>query len=427
MLNLQNVGSESWWQAVAHKGTPLIEQDPHHKSMVTLTFLWRDREGDETRSPTKAVFIDLNGVTDQQGINLTTLTRMTGTNVWFWQMTIEKNWRGSYRLLPIDQAKLSQRPKDESQNKHKQWWQSLQPWAVTDPLNQFGSGRLLWEKHWSAVHLPRAPRQKGWSSLNLSACNTTVFRWHSSILGNGRNIWLYAPTSSDIPPQERPVVLLLDGEFWARSMPIFSMLANNTRSGYLKDAVYVLIDSIDGQHRSHEQACHQQFWQAIRYELLPQVTARVKNFSRPSKTLVAGQSFAALGALYAGLNWPEVFNGVICQSGAFWWPHIELITSNESKQFQGLLTRQVRSGRFDNSRLKVFQQYGSRENATAQVNDELHRALLDAGIDATRNIYNGGHDKLCWRGGLVEGLRHFLENGRTQTITPSWDLYKTAV
>lgn len=419
MLNRTDIGSENWWQEVSQKGTPFVDAHDDDNLQI-VTFLWQDKLGDENHSTIARVYIDVNSITDNQSFEPQSLKRLPGTDVWFWQMTIEKNWRGSYRLIPVTHEKLPNLSATETKHQREQqrfWWQSLQPWAVTDPLNKSGNGQFLWEKHYSSVHLPFAPEQQGWSSLDLSACHTTVFRWHSNILGNNRNIWIYAPTSGDTPATERPVVLILDGEFWARSMPMFSMLSNNTRDGLFDDAVYVLIDAIDGHHRAAEQACNQQFWQAIRYELMPHIPAKVAGFRAPSKTIVAGQSLGALSALYAGLNHSMAFNQVICQSGAFWWPHMSLLQQSPAdEELTGLLVKQIQSGRFNGNKVEVFQQFGSKEVGVSRVNQQLNTALINAGIEVTSEQYNGGHDRLCWRGGLVDGLKHFLAPGKSHVV-----------
>ncbi|MCP6060540.1 alpha/beta hydrolase-fold protein, partial [Klebsiella pneumoniae] len=70
---------------------------------------------------------------------------------------------------------------------------------------------------------------------------------------------------------ERPLAVLLDGQFWAESMPVWPALASLTHEGKLPPAVYVLIDVIDTAHRSRELPCNPDFWLAVQEELLPQV------------------------------------------------------------------------------------------------------------------------------------------------------------
>jgi enterochelin esterase family protein len=92
--------------------------------------------------------------------------------------------------------------------------------------------------------------------------------WHSHRLNNQRRVWVYA--TGDDHSAERPLAILLDGQFWAESMPVWPALAALTAQGLLPPAVYLLIDVIDN-HRSQELPCNSDFWLAVQQELLPHV------------------------------------------------------------------------------------------------------------------------------------------------------------
>jgi enterochelin esterase family protein len=51
---------------------------------------------------------------------------------------------------------------------------------------------------------------------------------------------------------------------------------------------------------------------------------------------------------------------------------------------------------------------GRREDVIYQVNEVMSEALRIAGHRLQYRVYSGGHDSLCWRGGLVEGIRGLL-------------------
>jgi enterochelin esterase family protein len=134
---------------------------------------------------------------------------------------------------------------------------------------------------------------------------------------NRRRVWIF--TTGDDGP-ERPLAVLLDGQFWAESMPVWPALASLTTERKLPPAVYVLIDVIDMAHRSRELPCNPDFWLAVQEELLPLVKTRA--VQRPRRPYGGGgQSFGGLSSLYAGLNWPQRFGCVLSQSGSYWWPH----------------------------------------------------------------------------------------------------------
>lgn len=82
-------------------------------------------------------------------------------------------------------------------------------------------------------------------------------------------------------------------------MPVWSPLAALTREGRLPPAVYLLIDAIDNQRRGVELPCHRDFWLAVQEELLPLVHGYAPFSDRPDRTVVAGQSFGGLAAMFA--------------------------------------------------------------------------------------------------------------------------------
>ncbi len=125
-------------------------------------------------------------------------------------------------------------------------------------------------------------------------------------------------------------------------MPVWSPpLAALTREGRLPPAVYLLIDAIDNQRRGVELPCHRDFWLAVQEELLPLVHGYAPFSDRPDRTVVAGQSFGGLAAMFAALNWPQRFGCVLSQSGSYWWPHRD----GRGTGFIGEQLRQVRCPR----------------------------------------------------------------------------------
>jgi enterochelin esterase family protein len=76
----------------------------------------------------------------------------------------------------------------------------------------------------------------------------------------------------------------------------------------------------------------------------------------------------------------------------------------------------IENSRRASSRLRVFLEAGSFEKVIRPASDRVHRALIDAGHDAHYRVYSGGHDPLCWRGGLIDGLSYLLVEHRALSI-----------
>ncbi len=114
--------------------------------------------------------------------------------------------------------------------------------------------------------------------------------------------------------------------------------------------------------------------------------------------MVAGQSFGGLAAMFAALNWPQRFGCVLSQSGSYWWPHRDGRGTGFIGEClppgRGVPRRGCASGwKRDNANRLFFR---------------ANQALLAQLTTTQQTIFwrqvDGGHDALCWRGGLTAGL-----------------------
>jgi len=406
----QDVGSELWWREIASCGTPWLESLGNGLGMVT--FFWRDPQGDEVSSPWRRVWINLTGLTDHHSYQpAQSLQRIPGTDVWFWQLRLSEQWRGSYCLIPATDTQCfvcNDEPLRTMQSA-RHWWRSQFPHAIADPLNPHRSWRGARAMMLSALHMPQAPQQSAWQEVDKQPTALPLpvkvhqHFWHSPQLGNSRRIWLFSTGGGS--PGPRPLAILLDGQFWASDMPVWQPLALMTEQGKLPAAHYLLIDSVNSQQRAREMTCNPCFWLALQRELLPQVSQWLNWQASPETTLIAGQSFGGLSALYAALHWPQHFSCVLSQSGSFWWPHRE-ITSSQSEECPGWLVQQVQRGLALPETLKIVMQAGSHEPLIQQANQQMLSALRQRSHRLLHyQQVEGGHDALCWRGGLLDGLQ----------------------
>ncbi len=384
-------GSEAWWQA---KNGPEWER---HQDNYRVTFWWRDPAGTQKTSTVKRVWLYVTGVTDHhQNARPQSLERIPDTDVWQWQGEFSPEWRGSYCFIPSDNENdFADAVFDGAQPDRmalREGWRKLLPHAISDPLNaqswRGGRGHAV-----SALEMPDAPVQPGWNHPDAPYKKPVCIEWHSARLKNRRRVWIFT-TGDDRP--DRPLAVLLDGQFWAESMPVWPALASLTRDGKLPPAVYVLIDVIDTAHRSRELPCNPDFWLAVQDELLPQVNNIAPFSDRPDRTVVAGQSFGGLSSLYAGLNWPQRFGCILSQSGSYWWPH-------RGAPQDGLLIEQLKAGEKTARGLRIVLEAGRNEPLILRANQAILAELHTQQPVFWRQV-DGGHDALCWRGGLTQGL-----------------------
>ncbi|UMX60643.1 enterochelin esterase [Escherichia coli] len=329
-------GSEEWWQTLRGPQCRAVD------GAIEVTFWWRDPAGDETCSPHRRVWLYITGVTDHhQNARPQSLQRLPGTDAWFWRTTLSPTWRGSYCFIPSDRDDdfspevFSADAPDRALL--REGWRKLLPRAIADPLNPHswrgGRGHGV-----SALEMPQAPAQPGWDPLNEAHPAARCLEWRSARLGNHRRVWIYT-TGEAVDPQTRPLAILLDGQFWAESMPVWSPLAALTREGRLPPAVYLLIDAIDNQHRAHELPCQCGFLAGGTAKSYYRWSKAIAPFSdRGDRTVVAGQSFGGLSALYTGLRWPERFGCVLSQSGI-----VLVAASGRPRQGERVIVEQLKA------------------------------------------------------------------------------------
>ena len=325
------------------------------------------------------------------------MRRIDGTNVWCWRVSLSANWRGSYCFIPTTRNDIfSSLAVGAAPDRSvlREGWRQLLPQAIADPLNpqswQGGRGHAV-----SALEMPEAPVQPGWDRPEDPDSPAVCLQWRSARLGNTRRVWVF--TTGVAQAESRPLAILLDGQFWAQSMPVWPALTSLTHRGHLPPAVYLLIDAIDTAHRSRELPCNADFWLAVQEELLPLVKTTTAFSDDPQRTVVAGQSFGGLSSLYAGLNWPARFGCVLSQSGSYWWPH-------RGGGQDGAIVEQLKTGTISAQGLRIVLEAGIREPIIYRANQALYAQLPSAPQSIFWRQVDGGHDALCWRGGLMQGL-----------------------
>lgn len=387
------MGSEAWWQS---KKGPEWEREDNGNYRVT--FWWRDPQGTEKESAIHRVWVYITGVTDHhQNATPQSMQRIDGTNVWCWRVSLSANWRGSYCFIPTTRNDIFSSlavGAAPDRSALREGWRQLLPQAIADPLNpqswQGGRGHAV-----SALEMPEAPVQPGWDRPENPDSPAVCLQWRSARLGNTRRVWVF--TTGEAQAESRPLAILLDGQFWAQSMPVWPALTSLTHRGHLPPAVYLLIDAIDTAHRSRELPCNADFWLAVQEELLPLVKTTTTFSDDPQRTVVAGQSFGGLSSLYAGLNWPARFGCVLSQSGSYWWPH-------RGGGQDGAIVEQLETGTISAQGLRIVLEAGLREPIIYRANQALYAQLPSAPQSIFWRQVDGGHDALCWRGGLMQGL-----------------------
>ena len=157
--------------------------------------------------------------------------------------------------------------------------------------------------------------------------------------------------------------------------------------------VAVLPDSLDSETRMRELRLHEPFVEFLTSELLPWAHDRLSFADDPTQTVVAGSSLGGLTSAFCGLRRPDVFGLVLSQSGAFQ----RGLPEDFARADRLPLRLHLDVGTLETS---AFEKFPSLYHANLHMRD----VLIAKGYDVSFREFPGGHDYLCWRETVADGL-----------------------
>ena len=380
---------ERFWTEVAAEGTPLVERAAGASGRCIVTFLWRDRHGRD--AGTSGVVLMANKLTDPSVWRESNLERLAGTDVWHRSFEIGSDWRATYQLAVDD----GYAPADDGAPVPpgpRRRWDRVSRLAGPDPLNTRTFPAKRGGPDTSVVELPAAPPQP-WSRPHRDrpAGTVTTHRVTSSALGNSRDVWMYLPPGGGAGGP-CSVALLLDGEDWVSRLDAATIFDNLIAAGAIPPTVAIMPHALDVPTRWREMTANDAFVAFVADELLPWAAARYPLTADPARTVVAGQSIGGLSAAHLALCAPHRIGATLIQSASLWW------APDEREHW---LARRFADAP---QSVDVYLEVGLEEWTLLEDHRHLHRSLRAHGHPVTYREYNGGHDALCWRGGLADGL-----------------------
>lgn len=382
---------EDFWRGVTAEGTPLVEPDPAGSpDHAVVTFLWRG--GPHTR----AVLALPNKIADPRLWQRNLMRRLPGTDVWHWSIRMRRDWRASYALCVDDRPGQDERSTDDAE-----YLRRLRGQPRQDPLCRRSLPRRWGGEPLSVVELPDAPDAADWRPRGELSGSVSVHRVRSAALGNERRVWVYTPAGHAPRPvgggDELPVAVLLDGEMWQPGLGVACLLDNLIADGRLPPLIALLPESLSSTARWSELTCNDRFVEFLGDELLPWAAQRWPVTDSARRTVLAGQSLGGLMAAHAALRAPHRFGNVLSQSGSFWWP--------DGPDTPWLISYASTAPPVP---VRFWLSAGVQEWVLLPANRRLPEVLASGGYRVDYREFNGGHDYLCWRTELADGLVELL-------------------
>jgi enterochelin esterase-like enzyme len=223
----------------------------------------------------------------------------------------------------------------------------------------------------------------------------------SAALGVRMRVWAGAPVAPGVPSPSEPhaVALLSDGDRLTSEVPVLGALAAAQATGALAPTLTLLFAPEDPSDRFEVLGMNPGLAAFIERELLPWAARSWELPSDPDRYLVTGASLGGLAAADVVRRAPDLVANALVQSGSFWWP------SGDPDLAEGEQLRLwADAGPGLAGRVRLFHEVGSQEGHLRGINREFRALAAAAGVEVNAREYEGGHDFVCWRVGIIDAL-----------------------
>jgi enterochelin esterase family protein len=398
-----------FWSDLAASGTPIVEPTPDRADYSYVTFVWHGRPD------TKDVLVttlEQYEIRNPDLLEHARMVRLAGTDVWFKTQRMRNDTRLTYQFSPDDPLTfLGDIPQPD--------WAKRTAAFLPDPLNR----RRLDTRNGpsSVLELPAAPAQPWLEPLDgVPAGRLEPHAFRSDILGNERTVTVYRPAG--VAPAA--LLVFFDADTYLGPVPAPVILDNLIARGRIPPVLAMFVGNGSGGARGRELAYGEEFQDALARELVPWVRRTYGVSTEPSQTVVIGSSLGASAAVFSGLRHPEIFGNVLAQSGGFHFPRPMRdafrrplpgqLFEEDAHEYEWIVRQFVKAPR---AAVRFYLEAGLREEAgwrfpvapyamPSLVGATRHlRDVLEAkGYEVLLDEYAGGHEVLCWRGSLADGL-----------------------
>jgi enterochelin esterase family protein len=365
---------DDFWASIKGQ-VPLKEFiPPHNMGEAWMTVAWK---GDES---TTSVSLD-GSLPPLSGSR--SLHNLPSTNVWYWAERMPMDARFTYDFVVT--RKVAGKVHTET---------------VPDPLNpKTYLGDSVGEM-WFAPAQPWITRLPG-----VPAGTKKKTHLFSTNQLEDRELTIYRPAGYKAS-QLHGVVVLFDGEDYDGEMQAGVTLDNLIKLKRIPPvmAVFVASNSPEspGKRRTRDLTCNDQFAAFVATELMPWLRRTYGVRLNPEQCVVAGKSLGGLGAAYVGFRYPNVFRRVIAQSGSFfWYPEWPVMEKSWTTQTGWLTSLYAHSER---RRLRLWIETGTFEGDGVAEVRRFRDVCIAKSYPVSYNEFNGGHDRVNWRGSLGPAL-----------------------
>lgn len=227
--------------------------------------------------------------------------------------------------------------------------------------------------------------------------------WTSRVFGVPVRSWATTPSTRS---EAEVTLIAADGDQYATAYPLTPGLERAERAGAVPPTSLVMFAAEDPVDRAWMLGMSEELPAFLRDELLPWAEREGVVVAEPERRVFAGASLGGLAAADVVRRAPDVVSRGIVQSASFWWP-MEDPDTPEGLQLR-LWEQEADSLR---DRVRIFHEVGAMEGHLRADNRAFVELLRRHGVDHSAREYTGGHDYVCWRRGIVDGLAWLFPPG----------------
>jgi len=409
----QKEAVSKFWKQIKKTGTPIFEEIEGDDKYNIITFVVK---GDEEIK--NIVCFDMFVTNDiKEGL----LERIEDTDVYFISHKILKGIRETYTLC----KNVPLKPKDPVEYLFEN-----NDSVFSDPLNP---KKTFWRVNgitfpFSEIESPEALPQP-WSGERLNIDQGTIeeFTSYSEILNNQRKILVYTPPNYSKNHSPYHFLMLFDGILFEEIVKVSSIFDNLIAGEKIPPIIVILVQNfldISLARRASELPPNPKFVEYIIKELLPWIQSKFNITTDPTQSVIAGASYGGIASTYIAFKHPEIFGNVLSMSGGFSWsPGVEFWVTRirEFKDFErwwseederegDWLARQF--ARSEKVPLKFYLDIGILEKTDPTqlfiANRHFRTVLQAKEYPVYYKEFLGGHDFVCWRGSIADGLIYLI-------------------
>lgn len=348
------------------------------------------------------VLLWANALFDHRDVAASEFTHLEGSDLWTLTLRLPRSWRASYRIAVWDQD--APPPWRTAQGRRRIRLAALEA-GGPDPRG----GELIEPREGLAASVasgPDAPADP-WPTAAREGLRREArgggfphgqvreMTFPAGPTYGEQRVWVYCPpgASPDAAPGT-PLLILFDGQVWARGLHLPDLLDAAIGAGAVAPLHVAMVDSHEESRRWDELGVPTAQVDFVLDVLLPRLRAILPLDTRGTSTLVSGQSFGGLAALWTVALGDGEVGRALAQSPSLWRFDLAGPLLGEP----AWRSLRIRSGAFEGSMLE------DAHSLAALLGEDPRLAGRSVDVGGVE----GGHDWAWWRQDLLAALEDAL-------------------